>query len=158
MRDNPALDEAAIITELGVGEALVSCLDEKGRPAIVERALILPPTAQIGPISPEQRQTIISQSLLAGHYEQNIDRDSAYEKLKQRASVSAATAPADTQQQPASGGWLDDILGNNGQPGSVRRRENALEAMTKSAARAIGSEVGRRIIRGVLGSLLGGNK
>lgn len=155
MRDNPALDEAAIITELGVGEALVSCLDEKGRPGIVERALILPPTAQIGPISPEQRQAIISQSLLAGHYEQPIDRESAYEKLKQRASKSAI--PADASQQPASsGGWLDDLFGNSGQTGTVRRRENALEAMTKSAARAIGSEVGRRIIRGVLGSLLGG--
>ncbi|WP_124950460.1 helicase HerA-like domain-containing protein [Sulfuriferula thiophila] len=159
MRDNPALDEAAVITELGVGEALVSCLDEKGRPGIVERALILPPTAQIGPISPEQRKDIISQSLLVGHYEQEVDRESAYEKLKQRAVASTTTILTDTQTQPEStGGWLGGIFGNNNQPGATRRRENALEALTKSAARAIGSEVGRSIIRGVLGSLLGGKK
>jgi uncharacterized protein len=160
MRDNPALDEAATITELGVGEALVSCLDEKGRPGIVERALILPPTAQIGPITPEQRAAIISQSLLAGHYEQAIDRESAYEKLKQRATNSTITIPnAPPQQPPATtGGWLDGLFNNGTQPNATHRRENALEALTKSAARAIGTEVGRSIIRGVLGSLLGGKK
>ena len=84
MRDNPKLDEAAVITELGVGEALVSMLDEKGSPQIVERAFIVPPQAQIGPITDAERAAIIKSSLLAGHYEQVIDRESAYEKLKGR--------------------------------------------------------------------------
>ncbi len=152
MRDNPALDEAAAITELGVGEALVSCLDEKGRPSIVERALILPPTAQIGPISTEQRAAIMQSSLLAGHYEQSIDRESAYEKIKQPVPAAQANTPA----TESSSGWLDGILNGNNTP--TRRRENMLESFGKSAARAIGSEVGRTLIRGILGSLLGGKK
>jgi hypothetical protein len=154
MRDNPALDEAAAITELGVGEALVSCLDEKGRPNIVERALILPPTAQIGPITPEQRAAIISSSLLAGHYEQVIDRESAYEKIKQPKATAVETSPTTASE---NGSWLDGILNNN-TPAPARRRENMLESFGKSAARAIGSEVGRTLIRGILGSLLGGKK
>jgi hypothetical protein len=161
MRDNPELDEAAAITELGVGEALVSCLDEKGRPSIVERALILPPTAQIGPITSEQRAAIIQSSLLAGHYEQVIDRESAYEKIKQ-AKVTAAEASINTSTTAsaptANGGWLDDILNSNNTSTPARRRENMLESFGKSAARAIGSEVGRTLIRGILGSLLGGKK
>jgi hypothetical protein len=152
MRDNPALDEAAAITELGVGEALVSCLDEKGRPSIVERALILPPAAQIGPITTEQRVAIMQNSLLAGHYEQIIDRESAYEKIKQPATNAQASTPATEN----TNGWLDGILNDNNTP--TRRRENMLESFGKSAARAIGSEVGRTLIRGILGSLLGGKK
>ncbi len=156
MRDNPVLDEATAITELGVGEALVSCLDEKGRPGIVERALILPPTAQIGPITAEQRAAIMQNSLLAGHYKQVIDRASAYEKIKQPSTV---TASADTATPEQSGGWLDGILNGNGNaPTPTRRRENMLESFGKSAARAIGSELGRTVIRGILGSLLGGKK
>jgi hypothetical protein len=156
MRDNPALDEAAAITELGVGEALVSCLDEKGRPTIVERALILPPTAQIGPITAEQRAAIIQNSLIAGHYERIIDRESAFEKIKQpqaNAAEPTPTTPATTE----NGGWLDGIFSDNA-PTPTRRRENMLESFGKSAARAIGSEVGRTLIRGILGSLLGGKK
>lgn len=152
MRDNPALDEEAVITELGVGEALVSFLDEKGRPGVVERAFILPPQGQIGPITPQQRQTIIAGSLVAGHYEKEVDRESAYEMLKARAEQ-AATAQAETRQD--NGGLLGTILGGSS---GTRGREGAVEAMAKSAARAIGSEMGRRIIRGVLGSLLGGKR
>ena len=150
MRDNPELDEAAAITELGVGEALVSCLDEHGRPGVVERALIVPPQAQIGPISEAERKTVIANSLLAGHYEKTMDRESAYEILKGRA---AASQTESTQAPTASGGlggMLGGVLGGGGS-----RREGAVEALAKSAARAIGSEVGRQIIRGVLGSLLG---
>ncbi|MFZ2524310.1 MAG: helicase HerA-like domain-containing protein [Candidatus Ferrigenium altingense] len=151
MRDNPKLDEATVITELGVGEALVSCLDEKGTPGIVERALIVPPQAQIGPITDAERQAIIQGSLLAGHYEKAVDRDSAYEILKQRANEKQVAA----QPQTGSvGGMLGGIFGS----GSSGRREGAAEALAKSAARAIGSEVGRRIIRGVLGSLLGSRR
>jgi len=151
MHDNPKLDETAIITELGVGEALVSCLDEKGTPGIVERALIVPPQAQIGPITDAERKTLMQGSLLAGHYEKAVDRDSAYEILKQRANEKQVAA----QPQTGSvGGMLGGIFGS----GSSGRREGAAEALAKSAARAIGSEVGRRIIRGVLGSLLGSRR
>jgi len=163
MRDNPSLDEIAAITELGVGEALVSCLNEKGTPGIVERALIVPPQAQIGPITDAERQAIIRGSLLAGHYEKTIDRESAYEILKERANEKQAQAGASKiPQAPASssggngGGILGGIFGNTG--GASSRREGVGEAFAKSAARAIGSTVGRQIIRGVLGSLLGGRK
>ncbi|OJW75462.1 helicase HerA-like domain-containing protein [Thiobacillus sp. 65-1402] len=162
MRDNPALDEAAVITELGVGEALVSMLDEKGRPGMVERAYIVPPQGQIGPITAAQRQQLVQTSLVAGAYDKSVDRESAYEMLKARAEqAAAAQAQAEQQaktaaQQPAGGGLggvLGDILGGRG-----GRREGAVEAMAKSAARSIGSQVGRSLIRGVLGSLFGGKR
>jgi DNA double-strand break repair helicase HerA and related ATPase len=161
MRDNPALDEAAAITELGVGEALVSLLDAKGRPGVVERAFIVPPQGQIGPITDAQRAQLIQSSLVAGVYDKTVDRESAYETLKARAEQSAqAAAQAQetkkTATQPAAGGLggvLGDLLG-----GRDGRRESAVEAMAKSAARSIGSQVGRSIIRGVLGSLFGGKK
>jgi len=157
MRDNPELDEAAVITELGVGEALVSCLDEHGRPGVVERAFIVPPQAQIGPISEAERKAVMQESLLAGHYEKAVDRESAYEILKGRAAGKPAEAAAQ-QEAPTSagnggGGLLGSLFG-----GGSSRREGAAEALAKSAARAIGSEVGRQIIRGVLGSLLGGRR
>ncbi len=154
MRDNPELDEVSVITELGVGEALVSCLDEKGRPGIVERALIVPPQAQIGPITDMERKNVIANSLLAGHYEKAVDRESAYEILKSRTVEKLAAAPgkaARTNEPSGLGGILGGVLGGG-------RREGAVEALAKSAARAIGSEVGRQIIRGVLGSLLGGRR
>jgi len=161
MRDNPSLDETAAITELGVGEALVSCLNEKGTPGIVERALIVPPQAQVGPITDAERQAIIRGSLLAGHYEKAVDRESAYEILKARASeklaeVAASKHPQRTSSGANGGGILGGIFGGNSSASS--RREGVGEAFAKSAARAIGSTVGRQIIRGVLGSLLGGRK
>ncbi|OJW46129.1 MAG: ATP-binding protein [Thiobacillus sp. 65-1059] len=163
MRDNPALDEAAVITELGVGEALVSMLDEKGRPGMVERAYIVPPQGQIGPITTAQRQQLMQTSLVAGAYDKSVDRESAYENLKARAEqAAAAQAQAEQQAKAATrpgasggglGGVLGDILGGRG-----GRREGAVEAMAKSAARSIGSQVGRAIMRGVLGSLFGGKR
>ncbi len=160
MRDNPDLDEATAITELGVGEALVSFLDAKGRPGVVERAYIVPPRGQIGPITDAQRRQLIQTSLVAGVYDKVVDRESAHEILKARAEKAAAAAAteAEAKQQakaaPAkSGGLLGDILGGGG-----GRRESPAEAMAKSAARSIGSQVGRAIIRGVLGSLLGGKR
>jgi hypothetical protein len=165
MRDNPKLDEAAAITELGVGEALVSCLDEKGTPGIVERALIVPPQAQIGPITAAERKAVIEGSLLAGHYEKIVDRESAYEILKGRTAEKQPEStvqqpPPRTSQPPASGGiggMLGDIFGNSG-GGRASNRQGIGEALAKSAARSIGSAVGREIIRGVLGSLLGGRR
>ena len=166
MRDNPALDEATVITELGVGEALVSFLDEKGRPGMVERAYIVPPQGQIGPITAAQRQQLIRASLVAGAYDKAIDRESAHEILKARAEQAAQAAAAQVQaaqqakgatQPVASGGGLGGVLGDilGGRGG---RREGAVEAMAKSAARSIGSQVGRSIIRGVLGSIFGGKR
>ncbi|MHB1353998.1 MAG: helicase HerA-like domain-containing protein, partial [Thiobacillus sp.] len=160
MRDNPELDETTAITELGVGEALVSFLDAKGRPGVVERAYIVPPEGQIGPISDDQRRQLIQASLVAGVYDKAVDRESAHEILKARAQRALETAEADARAQakaaaspPAGGGILGDILGGRG-----GRRESAVEAMAKSAARSIGSQVGRALIRGVLGSLFGGKR
>ena len=163
MHDNPGLDEEAVITALGVGEALVSCLDEKGRPSIVERALIIPPQAQIGPINEAERKAIIQDSLLVGHYEKAVDRESAYERIKERASnksVEGTTAEAvdSTQEGASGGGGLGGILGSIFGGSTSRSREGVGEAFAKSAARAIGSTVGRQIIRGVLGSILGGRR
>jgi len=168
LRPNPAFDAAAAITELGVGEALVSFLDEKGRPAIVERAFILPPASRIGPLNANERQAVIQSSLVYGVYEKTLDRESAYEKLRQAVaeqslpeeeSVSRRTATAPQQPAPSSGGGLfgslGDLFGGTVGPRGGRR-EGVAEALAKSAARAIGSQVGREIIRGVLGSILGG--
>jgi DNA helicase HerA-like ATPase len=152
-RSNPKLKVEQVITELEVGEALVSTLDEKGSPTPVERVRIVPPEGRIGPASAEERQTVIGQSALSGHYEKAVDRESAYEILKKRADQPAPT----TTSSNTGGGILDGILGGgDGRRG--RSREGVVEAMTKSAARAIGSQVGRQIIRGVLGSLLGGRR
>ena len=155
MRENPAIDEESVITDLGVGEALVSMLDEKGRPSMVERALILPPHGQIGPIHAMQRQQLIQNSVLFGHYEKEIDRESAYEILKSRASA----APLAIPQKPGASlaDRLGDMLGGAKQT-TGRTREGVVEALAKSAARAMGGELGRRIIRGVLGSILGGKR
>jgi DNA double-strand break repair helicase HerA and related ATPase len=163
LRANPKLDVESAITELGVGEALVSMLDEKGRPTIVERALIVPPGTRIGPITEQERAALIRGSALAGVYDKVEDRESAYEKLSQRVAETGTPAARDgtagTQQQ-AGGGLLDTLGGILGGSTGPRggRREGAVEAATRSAARAIGSEVGRQIIRGVLGSLLVGGK
>ncbi len=152
-RANPKLKVEQVITELGVGEALVSMLDEKGSPSVVERAFIVPPRGRIGPLSAAERQAIIDASPLKGQYEKAVDRESAYEVLKKR----AAAATAETQQEPEGGGLLDSLLGGaSGARG--RRREGIAEAMAKSAARAVGSQIGRQIVRGVLGSLLGGGR
>ena len=154
MRANPALDTEKVITELGVGEALISFLDEKGRPGIVERAFVLPPASRIGPITPDERKAVMAQSPVKGAYDVPVDRDSAYEKLAARAAVSAGAAGA---AAPAGGGTLmDSIKGSLGglMTGSGRK-DSLVEAMAKSAVRSMGSTVGREIVRGVLGSLLG---
>ncbi|MBK9705000.1 MAG: DUF853 family protein [Betaproteobacteria bacterium] len=161
MRANPKLDVEKVITELGVGEALVSLLDEKGRPSVVERAYILPPASRIGPATSDELAEVRAASLVAGVYEQTVDRESAYERLKGRAAGSpAASAPPEgAVPTTAEGGWMDSIKGSLGglMTGSGRK-DSVLEAATKSAARSIGSTVGREIVRGVLGSLLGGGR
>jgi uncharacterized protein len=170
MRANPGLDVETAITELAVGEALVSFLDGKGRPSVTERVFVLPPGSQIGPITPEQRRALIARSLVAGVYEKTVDRDSAYERLKGRGVASADAAqtmqreaaskgvPA-TQEADGGGlmGSLSKILfGSTGPRGG--KREGLAESAARSAVRSVGSAVGREIVRGVLGSLLGGAK
>ena len=162
LRANPKLDVEAVITELGVGEALVSFLDEKGRPCIVERAFVLPPGSRLGAVTPEERGATIKASPLAGTYDKVEDRESAYEKLTQRVlEQQPATKPGAVSPQGDSGGGLlgalGGLLGGSTGPRGARR-EGAIEMAAKSAARAIGSQVGREIIRGVLGSILGGGR
>jgi DNA helicase HerA-like ATPase len=176
MRAKPGLDIAAAITELGVGEALVSLLDDKGRPSITERVFVLPPGSQIGPITPTQRQALLANSLVAGVYEKPLDRESAYEKLTGKAAApggggmaaeagavfkgtgpgsTQAPAPAETDDGGGLMGGLKDVLfGSTGPRGG--RRPGLAEAAAQSAMRSIGTAVGREIIRGVLGSILGG--
>ena len=161
MRQKPGLDIEAAITELAVGEALVSFLDTKGRPSITERVFVLPPGSQIGPISPQQRQTLLQDSLVAGVYEKEVDRSSAYEMIQERAGAAAsqaAKAPnGGAAGQAVSGGMLgglnDMLFGTTGPRGA--KHEGLAQSMAKSAVRTMGSTVGREIIRGVLGSLFG---
>jgi DNA helicase HerA-like ATPase len=165
MRQKPGLDIATAITELAVGEALVSFLDEKGRPSVTERLYVLPPGSQLGPITPEQRKALLAESVVAGVYEKVEDRESAYEKLKGRAAEAAAAgaagstggaAGATTASGGAMGGLSDVLFGSTGPRGG--KREGLVESFAKSAIRTIGSSVGREIARGVLGSILGGSK
>ena len=168
MRANPTLDIETAITELAVGEALVSLLDDKGRPSVTERVFVIPPGSQIGPITAEQRAALIAGSLVAGVYEKTVDRESAYEKLKARAAASPTTAPAPAAPvgtaaaaaADAGGGLMDGLkgvlFGSTGPRGG--KHEGLAEAAARSAVRTIGSSVGREIIRGVLGSILGGGK
>ena len=168
LRANPKVNTEKAIMELGVGEALVSLLDAKGTPGIVERAFILPPASKIGPVPPEERKRLIAASVIAGHYEKAVDRDSAYEKLRGRtdskqagqadappvkAGGKSAGAPAGAPQDAGAGGMLSDILfGSTGPRGG--RREGVVESAAKSMAR----QAGREIMRGVLGSIFGGGK
>jgi DNA helicase HerA-like ATPase len=162
MRPNPKLKIEQAITELGVGEALVSLLDEKGRPNVTERAFVVPPGSQLGPITEAERKAAIAASPVAGHYEKQVDRESAYEKLKARAEEVAQEKAAEAQQkaQPAAGAGslASDILFGKTGPRGGRQSQGLIEAMAKSAARTVGSQVGRELIRGVLGSLLGGKR
>ncbi len=145
-RPNPRLDVARVITELAVGEALVSFLDEKGTPGMVERALVHPPRTRLEPLTAEERAEVIRGSTVYGHYEKEIDRESAYEKLRARAEQAPATPAPGT----ARGGRTPMTVGG--------QAVDMMEAMAKSAARAAGSQIGRQLIRGVLGSLFGGRR
>ena len=152
-RVNPEINVEQAILELGVGEALVSFLDEKGTPGMVQRALVCPPRSQIGPITPVQRQQIIHDSVVAGVYEKAVDRESAYERLQARATQ--ATSPQQPAPKPTN--WLGELTSLGSASSSGRRGDTLVETMAKSAARTLGSTVGRQIVRGLLGSLLGGS-
>lgn len=165
-RQNPKFKVETVITELAVGEALVSMLEENGSPAMVERAKIVPPRSQVGAITADQRKQVINSSAVAGHYEKTVDRESAYEKLQARAGqkVEAAGAPPVTPAAQTGGGGslLDKALGTAGSifqptigPRGAVHDSMATSAM-KSVVRAASSSVGREIARGILGSILGG--
>jgi hypothetical protein len=152
-RPNPAFKVENVITELGVGEALISFLDEKGIPGIVERAKVIPPQSQIGPILPEERNRLIRSSVVYGVYEKEIDRESAYEILQKKISREEAEERAAEEQtemlkrqrqartsQSGTGGMMGDLAKNAG----------------RSLSRQLGSELGRTLVRGLLGSLLAG--
>jgi len=149
-RANPGIDTEAAILELKKGEALVSVLDHDGSPTPVERILIRPPESQIGPLTDAQRQDLLARSPFKSRYDQAVDRESAYELLKQKTQLASAADLEDIQAKVTRK--------EASSPRQTRSRETATEALLKSAARSIGSQVGRQIIRGVLGSLLGGRR
>jgi hypothetical protein len=172
MRANPGLDIEQAILELAVGEALISLLDAKGTPGITERAWMLAPGSQIGPITPEERTALRQGSVVAGVYEKVVDRESAYEMLQARAAAGASGAPAG-QPVPAAptaggvgaagavgaavlGGLGGLLFGTTGPRGG--KRDGLLDLMAKSAARSTGTAISRGLVRGVLGSLLGGRR
>ena len=144
-RTTPKVDVETAITQLGLGEALVSFLDEKGMPGMVERAFIYPPWSQIGPIDDARRRELIRQSLLYGKYEKSVDRESAYELLQRRIEKEQIDkAKAETAKEAAKP--------------KVRQRDSLLESVVKSTTRSMGSQIGRSIIRGILGSIFGGRR
>jgi len=145
---NPSFDTEKVITDLGIGEALVSVLDEKGRPRPVQRTLIRPPESRIGPLGELDRRDRIERSPLKGRYDTVVDRESAYEKLRDRAEVKQARQEKADTRKPKE----------KPESAVVGRRQSTGEAFIKSAARAIGSQVGRQIIRGIMGSIFGGRQ
>jgi uncharacterized protein len=175
---NPKVDTAAVLSQLAVGEALVSTLQDKGVPMPVERTLMAPPRCRMGAITPEERTAVRARSPVGAKYDVAVNRESAYEILSQRAAPSegpppAAEAPApaprsgrtgaapaasrrrgaDTPAEPATtGGGLSELLWG------TSRRQGMVEALAKQTARTVGSEVGRQILRGVLGGILGGSR
>lgn len=153
MRQKPGLDIETAITELAVGEALVSFLDSKGRPSITERAYVLPPGSQIGPITPQQRHALVASSLVTGVYEKVVDSDSAYEMLKARTEAAQAeTAKAAEASGGLMGGISDVLFGSKGPRGGAR--DGLVQQVLKSEAR----NLARQVLRGALGSILGGKK
>lgn len=139
MRDNATLDEQTALMELGVGEALISFLDEKGIPGITERALVIPPFSHIGPLDRMERKALMAESIVGVTYDQTIDNLSAYERLTQRLKEQTAIHEEELEAKE--------------QRSTASRRETATEALVKSVARAVGSQIGRTIIRGILGSI-----
>ena len=170
-RQNPKLNVAETITQLAVGEALISLLDESGTPAIVDRALLVPPRSQLGPISAAEREAIIKQSLIYGTYETAVDRESAAEKLQARTVgklTGGASAPltpgtprplpgGPTASQPTAGGGLmgaigSMLFGSTGPRGG--KRDGLADTMMKTAARSVTTQ----IVRGLMGSIMGGRR
>jgi uncharacterized protein len=153
---NPRLNVAEVISQLGVGEALVSTLQEKGIPMPVEQTIICPPRCRMGTITPEERTVVRARSPVGAKYDSPVNRESAHEILSRRALATKMpeAAPNRTQQEQQSkgGGVLGDLIWG------TRRRQGLVETMAKQAARTVGSQIGQKILRGVLGGILGGSK
>ena len=163
MRGNPQLDVEAAITELGTGEALVSFLDAKGRPGITERVYVIPPGSQIGPITDAQRAELNKNSLIAGTYEQTVDRESAYEMLAQRgarAAPGAGGAGAAGGAAAEGGGLMDEALkwGKEALFGRTGPRGGQYDGLVQNVVKGEMRRMGRELVRGALGSLLGGRR
>ena len=158
-RANPKIKTATAIMELAVGEALVSCLEENGEPAVVQRAWIVPPRSQIGPITPDQRRQLIQNSLVAGVYDKAVDRESASEKLAAVQPQPAAPPPI-----PEKPGFLGSIFGGAGAPTATRGRQPdslatiAAKSVVRSLSSGIGRQIANQVARGVLGSIFGGGR
>ncbi len=159
MRANSAFDTEAAIQALGTGEALISFLDAKGSPSVVERAMVIAPNSRMGPVSDDERNGLINHSPVYGKYEDRVDRESAFEMLQKgvQASTAQQEAPAAKGQSVAVddgilGGLKDILFGSTGPRGG--KRDGVVQTMAKSAAR----QVTNQIVRGVLGSLLGGRR
>jgi len=182
-RPNPKLKTERVITELGKGEALVSFLEGNGTPSVVERTLVRPPSGRIGPLTAQERQSVIARSPMRGRYDETVDPESAYEMLQRRLQERPAEEPEQTsapspwgsgrapsrptgsatpppQQQPQGGGWTDVLGGILG--GGNSRRMSTGEVVVKQVARSVASQVGNQlgkaIIRGLFGSLGGGRR
>ncbi len=156
-RENPDVDTVKTITELGVGEVLISLLDEKGVPTMVDRAFVVPPVSQIGPIAAEQRSQLIANSLVAGIYDNEIDRESAFEMLSKRAQEKAA---ADAQLEAAKAAEKEAVQKAKEERAAARAPDTLVESIGKSVARSasssIGRQIGNQIVRGILGGIFGG--
>jgi len=158
-RPNPNFDTETAIREVGTGEAVVSLLERKGVPSVVQRTLIRPPSSRLGPISDAERASLMAASPIAGLYESAIDRDSAFEELSRRAAkAQAEQAPEDTaveaDREFSTGRRYNPDAGT--QPKTTtrtRRSDTPTEAFTKSLSRSVGTKLGTAIVRGVLGSL-----
>lgn len=160
-RDDGTMKLQEVISELAIGEAVISLLDERGAPQTAKRALVVPPQSRLGAITAEERRALIESSTVYGTYEKSIDRESAYEILKKR--MEEASDADDASAQPANGGGVGSVLssifgGGASHSGGRRTRQGPLEAMMMSMARSIGSQIGRSVSRGVFGSLTRGGK
>lgn len=151
-RPNPAFDTEALVTQLGIGEALVSVLDADGSPTPVEQTLIAPPEGQIGPLSKSERSAMQQRSSVGSAYQKTVDRESAYELLKKKADDAAKQKLAERTQLEADKVQRQAARRKSG---GGSQRQGGAETLMKSAARAIGSQLGRQIIRGLLGSIFG---
>jgi hypothetical protein len=157
-RANPKLDVSEVITQLGVGEALVSTLEGKGAPGIVERTLIRPPSSRMGPATLDERQRVMSASPVAARYDQSVDRESAHEVLKKKADEKLAQHEEEQRRATLERAAAEEAKRRERLESQERRvsgrRQTTVEAMAKSVARSVGSQIGRQIARGILGSLL----
>ena len=154
-RENPSFKASDAVQELAVGEALVSTLDAKGIPSVVDRVLIVPPSGRMGAITPAERAAVMSRSPLKGLYDEAVDRESAYEILRERAASDAATkAPARAGRRPQRRNWGEPPAPRPTPAPRRSNRQTVAEAATKSAVRSIATSLGRALVRGVLGSLL----